>query len=184
MAQLKQQNDRMQKILRRQTAPGSADEEKAKGELKQIVNAMIDYGDLAKRALATHWDKLTPAQREEFTATLRELIEKNYVRQLRTNLDYELVYKGETMSGDEATVVTVVKAKTQGKTTEVGIDYKLHHSGGRWQIHDVVTDEVSMVKNYRAQFNKIIAGESYEALIKKMRKKMDEVDGAKPAKAT
>ena len=180
LGQMKQQNDKLQKILRRKVVAGSPDEQKAKDDLKGIVNDLIDYGELAERSLGAHWAKLSKPQQAEFTTTLRDLIEQNYVKQLHTNLDYEVIYKDEQTSGDEATVQTLVKARTKGKSTEIAIDYKLKRSrvGGnsRWVVYDVVTDEVSLVKNYRAQFNKIITAESYDGLLQKMRKKIQDVE--------
>src|SRR5207249_1336631 len=112
----------------------------------------------------------------EFVTTLRELIERNYVKQLRTNLDYQVQYKGEQLDGDDATVTTVVKVRSQGKNTDAEILYKMRKAppGGVWRVWDVVTDEVSLVRNYRTQFNKIITEQSYEALIKKMKSKLAE----------
>lgn len=179
MAQLKQSNDRIDRILKRKSAAGSAEEKSARDELKSIVNALIDYQELAKRALAQHWETLSRDKQTNFVATLRDLIEKNYVKQLRTNLDYQVLYKNEQVADDGATVSTVVKIKTRGKSTESAIDYKLRKVGEKWQVFDVITDDVSMVKNYKSQFNKIITNEGYDKLIEKMKKRIGEVDEAK-----
>jgi phospholipid transport system substrate-binding protein len=178
MAQLKQQNERIDKILKRKPAAGSPDEQSAKSELKAAVNHLIDYRELAQRALSDHWGKLSAAQQEEFVSTLRELIEKNYVKQLRSTLEYEVMYKKEQLADSEATINTTVKVRTKGKSTDTAIDYKMKRSKDQWLVYDVITDDVSMLRNYKNQFNKIISQESYDALIKKMRKKIEEPDGA------
>jgi phospholipid transport system substrate-binding protein len=151
---------------------GSPAEQKQKSEIKQLAATLLDYDELAQKSLAAHWDKLTPAQRTEFVATLRELIERNYVKQLRTNLDYQVQYKGEETDDAQATVTTVVKVKSAGKSTDAEIIYKMKKSPDGWHVWDVITDEVSLVKNYRTQFNKIITEQSYDALIKKMKSKL------------
>lgn len=183
VAQLKEQNGRIDKILKRKPAAGSPDEKAAKEELKTVVNNLLDYNELAKRALGPHWDKVTPVQQGEFVSTLRELIEKNYVKHLRTSVDYQVTYNAEKVTDGEATVATVLKVRTSGKSTDSSIDYKLHKVAARWLVYDVITDEVSMVRNYRTTFNKIITTDGYDALLKKMRKKIEALDEVNP-KAT
>ena len=175
MATLKQKNGDVDRLLRQKTEKGSPAEQKQKDEIKQLAATLLDYDELAKRALAGHWEKLTPAQQKEFVVTLRELIERNYVKQLRSNLDYQVQYKGEQLDGDAAaTVTTVVKVKSQGKNSDAEIVYKMRKNPEGWRVWDVITDEVSLVRNYKTQFNKIITEQSYEALIKKMKSKLAE----------
>jgi len=172
MATLKQKNGEVDKLLRLKVEKGSPAEKKQKDEIKQLASTLLDYDELAQKSLAAHWDKLTPAQRTEFVTTLRELIERNYVKQLRSNLDYQVQYKNEEAEGEQATVSTVVKVKSPGKSTDAEIIYKMKKSPDGWHVWDVITDEVSLVKNYRTQFNKIITEQSYDALIKKMKSKL------------
>ena len=174
LATLKQKNGEVNRLLKQKTAKGSPAEAKQKDEIKQMAATLLDYQELAKRSLAQHWDKLTASQRSEFVTTLRELIERNYVKQLRTNIDYQVLYKGEEVDGDGATVSTVVKVKSKGRDTDAEIVYKMRKLGNEWRVWDVVTDEVSLVRNYRTQFNKIITEQSYDALIKKMKNKLAE----------
>jgi phospholipid transport system substrate-binding protein len=172
MATLKQKNSEVDKLLRQKVDKGSPAEQKQKDDIKKMAASLLDYDELAQKALAAHWDKLTPAQRTEFVTTLRELIERNYVKQLRTNLDYQVQYQNEEVNGDQATVTTVVKVKSAGKHTDAEIIYKMKKDAEGWRVWDVITDEVSLVKNYRTQFNKIITEQSYDALIKKMKSKL------------
>ena len=173
MATLKQKNGEVDKLLRLKVDKGSPAEKKQKEDIKQLAAGLLDYDELSQRALAAHWDKLTPAQRTDFVATLKELIERNYVKQLRSNLDYQVQYKNEENGGAEATVTTVVKVKSPGKSTDAEIIYKMKKKDpDGWRVWDVVTDEVSLVRGYRTQFNKIITEQSYDALIKKMKSKL------------
>ncbi|MDB4969619.1 MAG: Toluene tolerance precursor [Myxococcales bacterium] len=174
LSTLKQKNGEVDKLLRNKVEKGTPAEQKQKDEIKQLAAALLDYDELAKRSLAAHWEKLTPAQRKEFVSTLRELIERNYVKQLRSNLDYQVQYRGEQVDGEDATVTTVVKVKSAGKNSDAEIVYKMRKVSGEWRVWDVVTDEVSLVRNYKTQFNKIITEQSYDALIKKMKSKLAE----------
>jgi phospholipid transport system substrate-binding protein len=171
MATLKQKNGEVDRLLKLKPAPGSPAEKKQKDEIKALAGTLLDYAELAKRALAAQWDKLTPPQREEFVSTLRELIERNYVKQLR---EVQVVYKTEQVTGDQAVVETVAKLKTPGKTTEAEMVYKLRRDGEAWKVWDIITDENSLVANYRDSFGKIIREKSYDALIQKMKSRLAE----------
>ncbi len=176
MATLKQKNGEVDRLLRQKVEKGSPAETKQKSEIKQLAATLLDYEELARRSLAAHWEKLSAPQQREFVDTLRELIERNYVKQLRSNLDYQVQYKNEEAEGDQATVQTVVKVKSPGKSTDAEIVYKMKKASDGWRVWDVITDEVSLVRGYKTQFNKIITEQSYDALIKKMKSKLKETD--------
>ena len=176
-ATLQRLNGDVDKLLRKKTEPGSKEEAEIKKEVKRLAGELLDYGELAKRALGEQWDKLKPAQRTEFVGVLKDLIERNYVKQLRTNLDYQVTYGDEALEGDEAKVQSAVKVKTKGKTTDVVIEYRMVKTAGRWMVYDVVTDEVSLVRNYRSNFQKVIGQQGYPALLDKMKKKLAEEKG-------
>jgi phospholipid transport system substrate-binding protein len=171
---LKAKNGEVDRLLHNKVEKGSPEEAKQKTDIKAMAAGLLDYEELAKRSLVGHWDKLTTAQRTEFVTTFRDLIERNYVKQLRSNLDYQVQYKNEQVEGDEATVLTIVKVKSAGKNTEAEILYKMHKVGPEWRVWDIVTDDVSTVRNYKTQFNKIITEQSYDALLKKMKTKLME----------
>ncbi len=176
MATLKQKNGEFERLLKQKVDKGTTAEQKQKDEIKQLASTLLDYDELARRALAQHWEKLSATQQKEFVTTFRELIERNYVKQLRTNLDYQVQYKNEEVDGDGATVSTMVKVRTQGKSTDAEIVYKMKKATDGWRVWDVITDEVSLVRNYKTQFNTIITEQSYDALIKKMKSKLKEGD--------
>jgi phospholipid transport system substrate-binding protein len=172
MGMLKHSNDDVRRILKEDH--GGVPTAAHKEQIKKIVNGFLDYEELGKRSLAANWDKITPAQRTEFVQVFRDLIEKNYVRQLRSNVDYVIEYKSEDVKGPEGTVHSVVKTERRGRQSESTIDYKLLDKGGRWAVYDVITDDVSLLRNYRSQFARIIDREGFPALMGKMKKKLAE----------
>ena len=176
LSTLKAKNGEVDRLLHNKVEKGSPEETKQKADIKAMAGGLLDYDELAKRSLAGNWDKLTTAQRTEFVTTFRELIERNYVKQLRSNLDYQVQYKNEQNDGDDTTVTTIVKVKSAGKNTDAEIVYKMHKVGPEWRVWDVITDEVPLTRNYKTQFNKIITEQSYDALIKKMKKKLEDKD--------
>jgi phospholipid transport system substrate-binding protein len=176
LATLKAKNGEVDRLLHNKVEKGTPEEAKQKADIKAMASGLLDYDELAKKSLAAHWEKLTTAQRTEFVTTFRELIERNYVKQLRSNLDYQVQYKNEQTDGDDVTVTTIVKVKSAGKNTDAEIVYKMHKVGSEWRVWDVITDEVPLTRNYKTQFNKIITEQSYDALIKKMKTKLQEKD--------
>jgi phospholipid transport system substrate-binding protein len=174
LAMLRKSNDEVRAILKQQKGSAAATPEQ-KQKIKKIVNGFLDYEELAKRSLAGEWDKLTPAQRGEFVQVFRDLIERNYVKQLRSNVDYAIDYKDEQVEGGEATVHSVVRAERKGRKAETTVDYKLADKGaGKWAVYDVITDDVSLLRNYRSEFGRIIKKDGFPALLTKMKKKLAE----------
>lgn len=140
------------------------------------LRGVLDVEDLGKRALVDHWGEMTRKQQQDLVETLRLVIERNYLTQLRENLEYEIEYSGEEPRGADVLVKTVIKAQRGGRPVSIPVDYLMHaESGGGWRAYDVVTDEVSLLKNYRSQFNRIIAKEGVNGLLKRMKAKLASV---------
>jgi phospholipid transport system substrate-binding protein len=165
-------NATVSKLLRKKVAAGSDAEAKLATKVTAQLRGFLDVEELGKRALSDHWDGLADAKRTEFMKLLRELIEANYVKGLRANLDYEVAYLGEAKKGDNLLVSTEVKTMRRGRPFKIGIDYLLRKDGASWRTFDVITDGVGLVENYRAMFNKIIAKDGIDGLIAKMRAKL------------
>jgi phospholipid transport system substrate-binding protein len=174
MAELKRSNAALDKALQKNRPNWSPEAELQRSEVRKIVGALLDYDELARRSLARHWQSLTPKQREEFVTTLRELVERSYLRQLHGNADYNIKYEKEEKTDTDATVTATMNTVSRGKKVSVAMEYKMLNKDGHWVVYDVVTDDQSMLENYRAEFNKIITKESFDALLKKMKKKLDE----------
>jgi len=139
-----------------------------RAEIRRIANRLFDFEETAKRALGPHWQQRTPAEREEFVRLFSDLLEAAYVGKIDLYQGEKIAYVGETVDGDQATVKTRIVTK-QG--TEVPVDYRLLREKDGWRVYDVVIEGVSLVGNYRTQFNKIIQTSSFEDLVKRMRAK-------------
>lgn len=187
-ATLMRLNGDVDKLLRKKTVAGSEDEKQTKQTIKERASELIDYTELGKRALNEQWAKLSAKQQTEFIDTFKELIERNYVKQLRTNLSYDVKYGDEVMepAGSEAKVTTTIRIDTKGKATEALIEYRMLKHGDAWMVYDIITDELSLVRNYRSQFQRIMNGSGYDGLLTKMKTKLAEertAAGEAPAKA-
>jgi phospholipid transport system substrate-binding protein len=165
-------NDTIAKLLKQKVKAGSPEEKKAAEKVTESVRGFLDIDELAKRALVDHWGKITDAQKTEFLTLLRALIEDNYIKGLRANLEYKVAYGGEAPGTDKTIVVkTEITAKKKGRPIKIAVDYVLVDVGGKLKCFDIRTDNVGLVDNYRAQFNKIITKDGFDGLIAKMKKK-------------
>jgi phospholipid transport system substrate-binding protein len=174
MAELRKSDGALKKLFARRAPSWSPEADAKKAEMRKIVAGFLDFDELARRSLARHWDGLSAKQRTEFVTTLRDLIERSYIRQIHGSPNYDLVFDKETIDGHEADVTATLHSMARGKKVEVAIEYKLLAKEGKWLVYDVITDEQSMLENYRAEFSKIINKESFDALLKRMRKKLEE----------
>jgi phospholipid transport system substrate-binding protein len=139
--------------------------------LRKAVDERFDYEEMSKRTLGMHWQKRTPEERKEFVTLFSDLLERSYVNKIESYSDEPIEYLQETIEGEYALVKT--KITTKGNT-EVPIDYKLLRKGGQWEAYDVVIEGISLVNNYRSQFNRIIRTQSYEELVKRLRNKQEQ----------
>lgn len=140
--------------------------------LKRSIGRIFDYAEMAQRSLATHWKERTPAERKEFVSVFETLLENSYAGKIESYHNEKIVYLKEIPSGD----YTEVKSKViAAKGDEYSLDYRLIRKGSRWMVYDVVIEGVSLVSNYRGQFNRIINKQGYPELLKKLRTKSEEI---------
>ena len=141
--------------------------------VRKISEGIFDYKDTARRALGQHWNARTPAEQAEFVGLFADLLERAYFSRIDQYQGEKVRYMAETRDGEDALVKTLI---VTNRGSEVPVDYRLHLADGRWRVHDVIIEGVSLVANYRTQFNKIVQTESYDSLVKKLRER-----GAQPA---
>jgi phospholipid transport system substrate-binding protein len=176
MAALKKSDAALKKLFAKSAPSWSPEHDAKRSEMRKIVGGFLDFEELARRALARHWDGINPKQRSEFVGVLRDLIERNYIKQVHGQPNYDMHFNKEAITGSEATVASTLDATDRGKKVTIEIEYKLLHKGDRWLVYDVITDEQSMLENYRAEFNKIISKESFDTLLKRMKKRLEKAE--------
>lgn len=136
--------------------------------LREIVYPLFDFNEMAKRSLGAHWRRLNAQQQKEFTTAFTQLLEKTYADQIDLYDGQKVAYIGETIDNDYAQVNTKVIAKN---AQAYSVDYRLHRVDGKWRIYDVVAENISIVNNYRSQFNRVIVNSSFEELLKRIKNK-------------
>jgi phospholipid transport system substrate-binding protein len=158
---------------------GKATERRA--AVRKIAFETFDFEEMSKRALARHWQARTPGEREEFVKLFADLLERAYVSKIENYGGEKIAYNGDTIEGDAALVKTKIITK-QG--TDVPVDYRMVRRNDRWLVYDVVIEGVSLINNYRTQFNKIIQTSSYQSLVDRMKTRQNElIDSDKSKKS-
>jgi phospholipid transport system substrate-binding protein len=171
--ELKKSTEALRKTLSRRYPGWSPEAEAQASSVQTVIDGIIDFDEIAKRTLAPKWDSLTPAQRREFTDLVQKLIERKPLdRGLKLDLDSTVVYHRESVVDDEARVSSMVTSYETGRPSKRNIDYKLVFRNGHWRVYDVIVEGVSLVDDYRDQFSRIIAQDSFDGLLRRIRKKV------------
>jgi len=170
--QVKTSVERVLKVVQDPELKKPQNTEKRRTQIREVARQLFDFSEMAKRALARHWAARTPEQRKRFIELFADLLENSYVSKIETYSGEKIVYLPEQADGDTVTVRSKIVTE---RGTEIPIDYRMQKDGARWQVFDVAIEGVSLVANYRTQFNKIITQSSFDELVKKMEQKHLEV---------
>ncbi len=170
--QLKGAVDRVLRTLDDPALKGESKLLERRAAVRKIANEIFDFGEIAKRSMARHWQPLSEGQRTEFVGLFADLLERSYISKIETYGGEKIQYTGERIDGEYGTVSTRIVTKNG---TEVPVDYRMIKRADRWLVYDVSIEGVSLVSNYRTQFNKIIQTSSYNELVSKLRNKQDEL---------
>lgn len=139
--------------------------------LRKIADEIFDWEETAKRSMGMHWQQRTPAEREEFVRLFADLLDRSYVSKLELYDGEKIGFTGDTIDGDQAIVRTRILTK-QG--SEIPVNYKMLRRDDRWKVYDVEIQGVSLISNYRTQFNTLLRRTSYGELVKTLRAKTGE----------
>jgi len=161
---VKEYTDAVVKVLEDQSLKASD----RRAAVRKLAVEAFDVQETARRALGPHWQQRTPSEREEFVGLFADLLERTYIAKIDLYGGERLKFTEEKIDGDIATVRGKVTTK-QG--TEVPVEARMHKRGERWLIYDVAIENISLISNYRAQFDRIIRTSSYGELVKRLRNK-------------
>jgi len=156
------------------TDPGLKEADKAREKSRQIrsvVDERFDWEEMSRRTLARHWKERTQDEKNEFTDLFGKLLERTYLDKVEGYSGEKVLYMDEKVEGKYAMVA--VKIVTQ-QETEVQVDYRLQKKGNEWLVYDISIEGVSLINNYRKQFNSIMTRSSFKDLMEKLRSKVEE----------
>jgi len=140
-------------------------------EIRREADGLFDFNEMARLALSRHWSAQSPRDQEEFVRLFTELLERCYLSTIENYAGERITFLGESINGSYAQVRSRI---TTDRRVEISIDYRLIDRGDRWQVYDVGLDNVSLVSNYRSQFNSIIRTSSFGELLTRLRNKQIE----------
>ena len=163
---LKSYGDTVLKILEDQGLKAPERKHERRAAVRKVAEEVFDIGETAKRALGPHWQQRTPTERDEFTQLFADLLESTYIARIDEYGGERIRYTGEKIEGDTAVVQTRVLTK---KGTEAPVEARMLRRSDKWYIYDVIIEGVSLVNNYRTQFDRIIRSASYAELVKRLR---------------
>ena len=179
--QLKSHIDRVLKVLEDPEMKRDGRVTERRTAVRKIANDIFDFGETARRSLGRHWAARTPAEREEFVTLFTDLLERSYISKIELYGGEKIGYGGDRVDGDIASVRSTLTTK-QGSA--IPIEYRMLRRGDKWLVYDVIIEGVSLIANYRTQFNKIIQTQSYQELVRKMKTKQEEFDAEHAPKKT
>ena len=148
------------------------DKQGRRAALRKTIDERFDYRQMVMRSLAKNWDLRSDQERQEFIELFKSLLENSYANKLETYSDEKINYTNEMIKGKYA----LVKTEVVRPSSTIAVDYKLIQENGDWRVYDFVIEGVSMIRNYRSQFTKIIRKDSYEILVQKLTDKINEIE--------
>ena len=140
-------------------------------EIRRVADGLFDFNEMARLTLYQHWSAQSPRDQDEFVRLFTALLERCYLSTIEDYAGAGITFLGESIDGSYAQVRSRI---TTDRRVEISIDYRLIDRGDRWEVYDVVLDSVSLVSNYRSQFNSIIRASSFGELLTRLRNKQIE----------
>lgn len=176
MALVQSGTDRALQIIRSGQTGTAPTLRERRAEILKIVDEYFDFQEMAKRALGRPWKEQPSQKQQEFADLFKQLLFNNYAGRVETytGTNEQISYDEQKIEGEYALVKTRV---LNYKNTNVQLDYRLKQINGQWKVYDVVIEGVSLVENYRGQFNSILAGKSFDNLIAQLRERVANQQG-------
>ena len=167
--QLKITIDKVIKVVKDEALKN--DRQARRAALRKTIDERFNYRQMVMRSLAKNWDARSDQERQEFIALFKSLLENSYANKLEAYRDEKINYLDEIVKGKYA----LIKTEVVRRSSTIGVDYKLINENGNWEVYDFVIEGVSMIRNYRSQFTKIIRRDSYEVLVQKLTDKIHDI---------
>jgi phospholipid transport system substrate-binding protein len=163
--ELRTRVDRAVQVLNDPALKGPSKATERRTQVRKIADEIFDYSAMSKRSLGIHWQQLSTGDRERFVRTFSDLLDRAYFEKIDSYNGEKVRYMDPKIDGDQATVPTRV---TTDKGVDIPVEYRMRLDQGRWMVNDVIIEGVSLVANYRAQFDRIIRTSSAGELMKRV----------------
>lgn len=160
--------DRVLTIVRSPNQKSKAQMEKQRAQLIEVIYPRFDFAEMAKRSLGPHWARRSSEERQEFVKIFAALLSRSYANNIETYTSQNVLYVRESKDDNYAQVDTKIVADDRAP---LSINYKLHNVDREWKVYDLVIEDISVVNNYRSQFDRIIGRSSFAELVRTMKEK-------------
>jgi phospholipid transport system substrate-binding protein len=148
------------------------DDSRRRKALKQAISVIFDYTEMAKRSLGRDWKERTTDEKKQYVDLFATLLENSYADKIESYSHEKIEYISESSDGSYSEVKSRIITPNHD---QFSLDYRLMNENGKWKVYDVVIEGVSLVSNYRSQFNRIVSNQGYSALIRKLQTKSEEI---------
>lgn len=168
MAHVKETTERILRVVSDPANKGEANDSKRRKLVREIVDERFDWAEMAQRSLARNWRKADGNQQQRFVVLFGDLLEQNYMSKIESYSGEEVMYDEEKIDGDygQASIRIIT-----GEGTEIPVTYRLRDIEGRWLVYDISVAGVSLVNNYRSQFNSLLRSMSFDKMLERLEKK-------------
>ena len=167
---IRTKHNKVRAALRKPDTPKRAE------DLTVLLGEFLDYERLTRLSLDKEWNKRSPRERQQFVSLLRQLVERQYQNNMESTLEYKVKWVGTEPIETGVKVKSSARSVRKKRQPPVAIDYSMSPAGEEWKVFDIFTDEVSLVKNYKRQFRRVIREEGWDGLIGRMEKKLNAED--------
>ena len=172
--QVRQTADKVLLILQDPRLKAPDNKKERRNQLRQVISARFDFSEMAKRSLGQYWQQRSAEEQRQFVQLFTDLLERSYADQIESFNGEKILYGRETQDKDNAEVDTRV---VTSKGEEFSVNYKLQAADREWKVYDVVIENISLVNNYRSQFNRVLANSSFDDFLRKLREKNFDAPG-------
>ena len=132
--------------------------------LRKVIGKRFDFRKMARHTLDTAWGSRSRKEQTQFTRLFKKLLEKSYMHMIENFQGGKVHFLSERVKGDYAFIKTNIVSSDR----TISIYYKLKRIDNEWRVYDFLVQGVSMVRNYRFQFTKVIQQESFKGLLKRL----------------
>jgi phospholipid transport system substrate-binding protein len=167
--QIKSTVDQVIQTLTNPQLQGEGKKQERRKRLREVIFVRFDFHEMAQRSLGAHWQRRTPEEQTEFIKVFSDLLERDYVDRIESYNNEKFIYLNERIDGPYAEVGSKIQTS---KGEEFTINYKLHRVGEDWRVYDLVIESVSLMNNYRSQFNRILSGSGFSELVSRIKAKL------------
>ena len=160
--------DKVLTIVRSSHPTSKAQIDAQRVQLVEVIYPQFDFTEMAKRSLGRHWAGRTADEQREFVKIFAGLLGRTYTDNIESYTSQDVLYTREREDQNYAEVDTKIVTEERPPVT---INYKLHSVNKEWKVYDLVIEDISVVNNYRSQFDRVITRSSFEELVRTMKEK-------------